>query len=786
MSSHWISFPGVQPAELKNRVIRFVRTFDVTDEQLRDCPPLELASECHYRLLVNGKEICRSHFRDTRTLQLFDSIHVENHLRPGKNTIGVEVLSPCEDNLFNAPALGRPALWLKWGSTLFSDHSWRAQVAPDFLPCQEFFSWQNGYREERDLNLMPEDETWGNAVGVENWEYAEELPPPAGKQLIPNPIPAPTMAELDDWELIRAWEMKPVETLPDERLCMYLERMVNGSTRSNIPAERLLRKEKSICLTPDPSGNHSCLALLLDFKVDELGYPEIDLNCSEKLTCSLAFGEAVVPELDNIRLQFKAPVYGLCDRYYLRPGNNLIGSQLQLRGGRYLLIVLQGVTRPVELRRMVYRDATYTFPWRASFTSSDETLNRIYRMCDTTLTQCTADLFMDCPWRERAFWVNDLVVENRMSLALYGALPLHRHAFQMLFSQQLEDGWVPGVCPAPRDTGYKWVLPATNLFIFEMLHDYWMESGDFDTVNRYLPNLARILTAVERERLPDGCVRAPENSWNFYDWGYCFRDIAFRNQIESMFNSLTIRALDIFAKFLNVAGRGNEAASFEKRRDELKAALWQRFANRETGLLEDEYAYYHDHPENRGTVGKISTELGQALALWADAVPAEKKPWFLKSIYGETLLCPELYLHFYVLRALMKEGTQKAEETALRRIRKYWGKVASTDSRTLYEQAVVKFGHSLQECGDTGSLCHGFGTSPVEFFQRVLLGVRPLKPGYAEFEVSPRLLDLESVEGDVPTPYGPIHVKARKLFKNGEYDTEIECLAPPECRRILR
>jgi hypothetical protein len=39
------------------------------------------------------------------------------------------------------------------------------------------------------------------------------------------------------------------------------------------------------------------------------------------------------------------------------------------------------------------------------------------------------------------------------------------------------------------------------------------------------------------------------------------------------------------------------------------------------------------------------------------------------------------------------------------------------------------------------------------------LGVKPSKPGYAEYEVCPTLGGLEWMEGEVPTPFGKVHVK---------------------------
>jgi hypothetical protein len=63
------------------------------------------------------------------------------------------------------------------------------------------------------------------------------------------------------------------------------------------------------------------------------------------------------------------------------------------------------------------------------------------------------------------------------------------------------------------------------------------------------------------------------------------------------------------------------------------------------------------------------------------------------------------------------------------------------------------------------SLCHAWGASPVYLMGKFYLGVKPTKPGYAEYKVCPTLGGLEWMEGEVPTPFGKVYVKmdARKV-----------------------
>lgn len=60
------------------------------------------------------------------------------------------------------------------------------------------------------------------------------------------------------------------------------------------------------------------------------------------------------------------------------------------------------------------------------------------------------------------------------------------------------------------------------------------------------------------------------------------------------------------------------------------------------------------------------------------------------------------------------------------------------------------------------SMCHGWGAGPTPWLQRHVLGVKPVEPGCKTIEVKPNLGNLAFAEGTVPTPYGPVSVKARK------------------------
>ena len=55
---------------------------------------------------------------------------------------------------------------------------------------------------------------------------------------------------------------------------------------------------------------------------------------------------------------------------------------------------------------------------------------------------------------------------------------------------------------------------------------------------------------------------------------------------------------------------------------------------------------------------------------------------------------------------------------------------------------------------------HAWGAAPANLISRFVLGVQPIKPGYAELLIAPQLGSLKWARGQVPTPLGPVTVNA--------------------------
>ncbi len=133
------------------------------------------------------------------------------------------------------------------------------------------------------------------------------------------------------------------------------------------------------------------------------------------------------------------------------------------------------------------------------------------------------------------------------------------------------------------------------------------------------------------------------------------------------------------------------------------------------------------------------------------------------SVMKNVMLNPEVpaittpYMRFYELESLCDQGLQKQ---VLKEMKDYWGGMLREGATSFWEkynpedkgtQHLAMYGRPYGK-----SLCHAWGASPIYLLGKYFLGVKPIKPGYKEFSITPDLGGLKWMEGTVPTPNGEI------------------------------
>jgi hypothetical protein len=152
------------------------------------------------------------------------------------------------------------------------------------------------------------------------------------------------------------------------------------------------------------------------------------------------------------------------------------------------------------------------------------------------------------------------------------------------------------------------------------------------------------------------------------------------------------------------------------------------------------------------------SEHSQSLALLAGAKYGETALRTMLQTPVAGLARTTVYFDHYLFEALQRIGRS---DVLLERLELWYG-LLDRGLRTVIEHPEP-----------TRSDCHAWGAHPLYHYVATLLGVRPTAPGMSAVTVTPQLGGLEWAQGSVPTPYGPLQVRA-------EAGKAPEVLAPQE------
>ncbi len=760
-SARWIAPPGCR--DEPNVYFRVRRSW-----VLSDCPAssiLHIAAESNYHVYVNGLRVGLGPARGTKTRNYFDSYEIASLLQAGINWIAIAGHTPNVPTFQAAPA--QPGVWaqLDDGEFLVTDDSWETQLAAEWRRDVRSFTFQIGFFEWQNLGQIPLDWTTGRDGGV-GWSPAEVISANevlADKVLVPRDIPA---LREEAFSCATGTVLGTVPRLEDRLDPLIAQRMDEELHQplTHVPDLTVLAAKNGGPVVIEPLAQGEGIALLFDFGREINGAFEFDMEAAPGTIVDIAYDED-----RGGRLPVLLNAYAFADRYITKAGRQTVGNVFTARGFRCVQVVIREFMEPLRIHAVRGVDRLYPYAETSRFVSSDPLLNDVWTACVQTMKACSTDTFVDCPWRENAFYINDLVVENVTGLQLFGDARLSARCLRLMASQAREDGLIPGSVPCGILPGMTLeasedflILLGGNLFLPLVLEEYLVYTGDETVVRDLALTVDRLLSAFARWEDAEGLVLPPARHWNFIDWSFEMTDPEGRRSLSgrntAVLNWFYVLALDGAARL--AAGQGDSVQA-DRWRD--KAAAVSRAID--ARFWSEEKRCYVEWRED-GEDSPLATQISQALALLSGRVPAGRREDLAAALTRSDLLAPELYLHHFILRALVVTGQEAA---ALSLIHRYWGPVIQAGSPTIWECGVHEQGKAA--FGGNASACHGFATTPVDFFQCVILGVRPTEPGFALCRISPRTLGLARASGTVLTPHGPISVDWRR--EDGELLLEI-------------
>ncbi len=264
-----------------------------------------------------------------------------------------------------------------------------------------------------------------------------------------------------------------------------------------------------------------------------------------------------------------------------------------------------------EIRRLAAFDSTWNDD--AAFSSSDQTLNRIWDLCHYSIKATTfAGIFVDGD-RERLAYEADAYLTQLSYYAGDADPRMARATFDRLMEfPTWPTEWAPHM-----------------VFI---AHADWMQTGDTAWLAAHYEGLK---TKLLDERVgPDGLVTStPEqiNHGDIVDWPPQERDGYVFTSVNTVVNAFHLRALKEMSKLAEALGKKEEAAKFAERERSAQATFQEKLFDPARGLYRDgigtDHASEHANlfplafglvpPQNRSRIAQWLAGRGMAVSVYA-------------------------------------------------------------------------------------------------------------------------------------------------------------------------
>jgi hypothetical protein len=694
---------------------------------------LNIAAECYYALYLNGVLIGTGPARGNQSCNFLDTYDVNDCIKEGENDLAIEVYCNLVPSFTSAPA--EPAVFVQSGR-LITDASWEVQIASDYrtedVPC---YTFQNGLMLWRDYRKTPKG--WKTFEDTSAWQKARLIPDSAAihaKKLFYRDVPMLRQSHLAPTKISGTHE---VDRLADPEQTNVAEIL---TTEKHFPCRQdltnLISQKETIINPPD---GHDGVGFILDMGCEFIGGFKLELDAQEGTILDVGYQEIV----ENGRLDLTPAAYDMADRFIFTQGRQVVDNPLHYRGGRFMQLVFRNFHQPIRIHHFSVIDRRYPIDASSTFSCNSEKYNELWKRCFNTLSACSVDTFIDCPWREMSFWVNDFLIVATFWLKMIGRLDLVHRSLALAISHRRSDGLIFGVCP---DGQKKNLLFATNLFLPMILKETLLHTGDRKSVDDMLSELADIVSCCEKYADTNGLLVPPSDCWNFVDWSYHFTDRLLDGKNSCVVNLFYVHALKALADLYQSVDSAKSQSYADKSRKVMKM-IERHFWDSEQQCFIEWLPMANEKSVRAG-------KLVESLALLTDMLDPAVEARIKNDLAENNAMLPELYMMHFYFQALAKIG--RHDEIG-RLIRTYWSPMLETDCSTIWEANVYQSGKKAY--GNAGSLCHAFALAPIACFQQYILGIEPITDGFMTFSFAPVPGELKTASGSVLCPCGKIEVK---------------------------
>lgn len=475
-------------------------------------------------------------------------------------------------------------------------------------------------------------------------------------------------------------------------------------------------------------------AILIDHQKLTSGFPELIVSKGKASQVKLTYAEALFEDIENKghrdSIQGRQ-IHGVYEVFKLEGGMNRLYTTLTYRTFRYVQLDITTTSEPLIIEKFGSWFTGYPFQKKASFSSSDKELEKVFDIGWHTARLCAYETYMDCPYWERLQYIGDTRIQALVSYYVSGDDRLARNSIEQFYWSLTYDGLTTSRYPS----SLAQYIPNYSLVWVTMIHDYFMYRNDPEFVKSFLPGIERVLSHFERY-VTDGNMMTEQPYWDFLDHSFPTHKIV----QESSFKKLTSNSLfyaytlSLAAEIFSAYNESQLAQKYSLLSQKLKAGV-------KSQCWDGNRQLYADTPDK-----KHFSMHSNILALLCGMVPRDEQKEFIRRIVQtKDITRTTLYFDFYLGRAmnLVQAGDQYHQ------LLEQWKDFLDVGLTTFPE-------------GVSRSECHAWSSSPNYEMLATLAGIQPLTAGFNKVLVRPLLDNLQFVKSSMPHWAGELALELKK------------------------
>ncbi len=707
-------------------VLLFRETF--TLDELPDEFIIHASADNRYQLFVNGKRVGNGPARSEIEHWVFESYDIADKLIPGKNILAAKVWN-----------YGKLKPWarqsVKTGFILQGNsekeapvntgHSWKVYQNPAYgFETHEtvFFPHATGVGpcERFDASEHP----WGwKSLGFDDSSWLAASSIGQGRPVKANPKKY-------------LWSLEP-RTFP--ALSYSAERLKKVVRAKGIEVDDSFLKGNKELTVPA----NSRVEILLDREEITTAYPRLRVSGGADSKIQCIYNEALYNDQNEKVERYKTKglkLIGYYDHFHPDGGRNRIYEPLWFRTYRFMQLNIETSNEPLVIHDLTAFKSTYPFELKASFTSSDPLLEKIFETGWRTALLSAHETYEDCPYYEQLQYFGDLNMSNPITVLLSGDTRLMKNA--ILQGEHSRKSGHLTTCAYPTTESGK-IIPFFSIAWIGMLDNYWQYQGDTAFVKQFLPSVKAIL-AWYQDKLNDQKMLGPMPYWNFIDctpawpWapekGSICEPTGTYTGNSSILSLQFVYGLQLAEKLFSQLGENKKAMEYKVLANQVKKACYQLCWDKEKHYLADTPSKYN------------FSQHANVFAALTGVFPEGKNQEVLHRLYKDsTLTQMSLQFQAYFHKALVKYGLANEYLDYL----DTWKQLIDWGFTTFPEYPEL----------NARSDCHPWNAYPAYELLTIVCGIQPASPGFASVNIQPHLGKLEWVKGSLPHPKGDIMVK---------------------------